>query len=265
MRNIIDVSTHQGVIDWEKVKGQIDGVMIRCSAGHDGKCAHKDSGTDTQFIRNISECNRLGIPCGVYVMAYPLTDADARKEAEYCLNLIKPYRVELPVAWDFEYDSVNKAAEHGVIVTKEMATRWAHIFLETIEQAGYWATLYANMDYLTRYYAKGIEKRFDLWYCGWVSPEEATYNSKLSYPCGMWQYGCKQYDGIDGIVDSNFCYKNYPELLKLYGRNHLDKPVEIPEASYITLARECGFDVSDPTAAATKEDLWKLLEAVKKN
>lgn len=257
MKNIIDVSTHQGLIDWEKVKPQIDGAMIRCAAGHDGKCAHPNSGTDTQFSYNISECNRLGIPCGVYVMSYPLTDDDVRKEAEYCLNLIKPYRIELPIAWDFEDDSIRRAAEHGVIVTKEMATRWAYIFLETIEKAGYWATLYSNKAFLHQYFEKDIEKRFDLWYAAWVTSEEATYDSKLSYTCGMWQYGCRQYDGIKGNVDSDYCYKNYPVLFEQLGLNHLDRPIYTPAQAW---AIEHGItDGTDGAEAVTKEYLWEAL------
>lgn len=255
MENIIDVSDHQGVIDWEKVKGQIDGAMIRC-------CWSYGERNDKQFERNISECNRLGIPCGVYLFSYAINDEEARKEAEWCLELIKPYRLEMPVAWDFENASADYAKRQGVTVTKEMVTRWAHIFLETIEKAGYWATLYSNRDYLTRFYEKDIEKRFDLWYAGWVSAEEATYDSKLSYDCGMWQYGYKQYDGINGNVDSNFCYKDYPMLLHWYGLNHLDEPKETrPE--YIITAEKHGFDTENPTEAATKEDIWKLLHTLK--
>lgn len=254
MINIIDVSDHQGVIDWEKVKGQIDGAMIRCCWSYGEK-------NDKQFERNISECNRLGIPCGVYLFSYALNDDEARLEAEWCLELIKPYRLELPVAWDFEYASVDYCARHGLTVTKEMATKWAHIFLETIENAGYWATLYANADYLNRYFEKDIEKRFDLWYAGWVegTPE---YESELSYACGIWQYGCKQYDGINGNVDSNYCYKDYPMLLHWYGLNRLDEPKDT-RPDYVITAEKHGFDINNPTEAATKEDIWKLLHILK--
>lgn len=257
IKNIIDVSDHQGVIDWEKVKPQIDGAMIRCSWSYGEK-------NDKQFERNISECNRLGIPCGVYLFSYALNDDEARKEAEWCLELIKPYRLELPVAWDFEYASVDYCARHGLTVTKEIATRWAHIFLETIEKAGYWATLYTNADFLNRYFEEGIENRFDLWYAGWVDgiPE---YDSELSYACGIWQYGLRPYDGIqDGKegADSNYCYKDYAALFKLYGLNHLDRVTET-RPDYVITAEKYGFDTENPTEAATKEDIWKLLHALK--
>ena len=271
IKNVIDISKNQGVIDWDKLKtahanGQLDGVMIRCSAGHDKTKAHPDPGTDTQFLRNIRECNRVGIPCGVYVMSYPLNDEDARLEAEYCLKLIKPYRIELPVAWDFEYDSVDRAAEKGVIVTKAMATRWAYIFLETIEKAGYWASLYCNMDYLSRYFAEGIHNRFDIWLASWLQNETLpeskmpAYNRKLRYGEGLWQYGKmnKPYPGINGDVDVNYAYKDYPTLIKQLGLNHLDRMTYAELAAFMK-ERGVNADPADGDQTATKADLWEAL------
>ena len=131
MKNIIDVSDWQGVIDWEKVKPQIDGVMIR------GGWSYGEEGMDKQFKYNISECNRLGIPCGVYWFSYAINDEEAKLEAEWCLEQVKPYRLEMPIAWDYENASTDYAKRQGITVTKDMVTRWAYIFLETIEQAGY--------------------------------------------------------------------------------------------------------------------------------
>lgn len=251
MKNIIDVSDWQGVIDWEKVKPQIDGAMIR------GGWSYGEEGMDKQFKRNMSECNRLGIPCGVYWFSYAISDEEAKLEAEWCLEQVKPYRLEMPIAWDYENASTDYAKRQGITVTKEMATRWAYIFLGEIEKAGYWGTLYSNRDYLTRFFAKDIEKRFDLWYAAWVSADEATYDSKLSYNCGMWQYGYKQYDGIQGNVDSNYCYKDYPSLLKQLGLNHLDRPLYTPAQAW---AIEQGItDGTDGDATITKAELWDAL------
>lgn len=251
MKNIIDVSSYQGVIDWEKVKPQIDGAMIR------GGWSYGEEGIDPQFTYNIKECNRLSIPCGVYWFSYATNDEEARLEAEWCLKQVEPYRLEMPIAWDFEDDSIRYANQQGVTITKEKVTRWAYIFLETIEQAGYWATLYSNKAFLHQYFEKDIEKRFDLWYAGWVDLSEATYDSKLSYACGMWQYGCRQYDGIKGNVDSDYCYKNYPALFEQLGLNHLDRPIYTPAQAW---AIEQGItDGTDGAEAVTKEYLWEAL------
>ena len=71
---LIDVSTWQGEIDWEQVKPYIDGAIIRCSNGATGNTT-----PDPQFERNSSECERLGIPYGVYVYSYARTANDARR------------------------------------------------------------------------------------------------------------------------------------------------------------------------------------------
>lgn len=255
MKNIIDVSDWQGVIDWEKVKPQIDGVMIR------GGWSYGEEGMDKQFKYNISECNRLGIPCGVYWFSYAINDEEAKLEAEWCLEQVKPYRLEMPIAWDYENASTDYAKRQGVTVTRAMVTRWAYIFLETIERAGYWGTLYSNKAYLQTYFEKDIEKRFDLWYAAWTD-ETPAYDTSLSYPCGMWQYGAKKYDGIQGNVDSNYCYKNYPELFELCGRNHLDRPIYTPAQAW---AIEQGItDGSDGDKTVTKAELWEILYKIHK-
>ena len=251
MKNIIDVSSYQGLIDWEKVKPQIDGVMIR------GGWSYGEDCLDTQFKYNISECNRLGIPCGVYWFSYALNDEEAKLEAEWCLKQVEPYRLEMPIAWDFEDASRDYAARHGVEVTKEKLTRWAYIFLGTVEQAGYWGSLYTNKSYLQNYFEKGIEKRFDIWYAAWVPDEEATYDSVLSYPCGMWQYGTRTYNGIAGQVDSDYCYKNYPELFAQLKLNHLDKFRYTPAQRW---AMDQGFfDGTNGDLPVTKNELLEIL------
>ena len=113
VHKIIDVSKWQGVIDWARVKASgIDGVMLRAGAGA-GKA-------DVQFARNARECNRLGIPIGAYWFSYAWSPDMARREAEYCLAAIKPYTLDLPVAFDWEYDSMKRANQNGVTPDKAL-------------------------------------------------------------------------------------------------------------------------------------------------
>ena len=79
----IDVSAHQGEIDWEKVKGSVDGVIIRAGYGKNN--------IDKYFRRNVSECNRLGIPCGAYWFSYAYTPEMAQAEADYLISAVNPY------------------------------------------------------------------------------------------------------------------------------------------------------------------------------
>ena len=82
----IDVSEHQGVIDWTMVKGNVDFAMLRAGYGQNN--------IDKQFVRNIKECNRLNIPCGIYWFSYALNESMARQEAKYALAAVKDYRLE---------------------------------------------------------------------------------------------------------------------------------------------------------------------------
>ena len=211
----IDVSEHQDIINWSAVKNQIDFAIIRAGYGRNH--------IDKQFKRNIEECNRLCIPCGVYWFSYAVTADEAKKEAQYCLEAIKPYKVEYPVCFDFEYDSVRYAESKGVRVTKELASAMCNAFLGEIEKAGYYAVNYANPDFFNRYFDTEIPKRWDVWLAEWKNPD----NGKPSRACGIWQWGASPISGINGNVDSNIAYKDYVKLIRDYKLNHLDKPVEV--------------------------------------
>lgn len=198
MKKGIDVSEHQGVIDWGKVKPQIDFAMIRAGYGK--------GNIDKYFVRNISECNRLGIPCGAYWFSYAYTTEMAAAEAAACIEAIKPYKIDFPVVFDYEYDSTNYAIKKQINITIDIASAMVTAFCCAIEKAGYYAMFYANPDYLKRYFSKAIPGRFDLWLASW--PKYPDINNPPQ-KCGMWQYGGQSYDGINStLVDSNVSYKD---------------------------------------------------------
>ena len=89
---IIDVSEHQGIINWDAVKGNVDGVIIRCGYGD-----NITSQDDRQWARNISECERLGIPRGVYLYSYADSDAHAQSVLQHLLRLLAVHSFQLPV------------------------------------------------------------------------------------------------------------------------------------------------------------------------
>src|SRR5690554_3286916 len=95
----MDVSDHQGVINWDKVKaeGRIKFAMIRCGYGKDMK-----SQDDKQFERNVREAERVGISWGTYLYSYALNVESAKSEAQHVLRLLKGKNPQLPVAFDME-------------------------------------------------------------------------------------------------------------------------------------------------------------------
>lgn len=211
----IDVSKHQGTIDWDKVKAAgIDFAIIRAGLGK--------STVDPQFVRNITACNRLGIPCGVYWFSYAKNVAEAKQEAESCLAAVKPYRLDFPIFFDLEYDTDRYLKQQGITLTKTMATAHAEAFLSTIEAAGYYAANYANPDYLSRFFDSGLLQKYDLWLANY---KENANTDNPPRSCGIWQHWDKgRINGISGDVDLDVSYRDYPALIKNAGLNHLDTP-----------------------------------------
>ena len=257
----IDVSEWQKTIDWEKVKAAgIDFAMIKAGSGRNR--------IDPQFKYNISECNRLGIPCGVYWFSYAYTEELARNEAKYCLAAIAPYKLDYPVAYDFEYDSVDNAEKLGIEITKEMASSFARAFLGEIEAARYYAQLYTNADYLTRYFDSELAKRYDVWLAQW--PSKPNLDTKPSQAGGIWQYSnTGSVDGISVRVDLDAAYYDYPGIIEKNGLNQPatapePEPDPEPELSEAELARAWAMErgISDgenPDSPATRGQVWTML------
>lgn len=194
-RFLIDVSEHQGVIDWNQVKGHIDGVILRCGYGMD--IASQD---DKQWTRNVAECERLGIPFGVYLYSYATNADKARSEAQHVLRLIKGHKLSYPVYYDLEDKSIEGAAVAN-----------AKIFGDIIEAAGYWCGVYYNRDWHNRI-VKGQLNRFTIWGAGYGSNNgQKQDNYKPGFGEDIWQYSSKgSVPGVSGNVDVNVCYRDFP-------------------------------------------------------
>lgn len=193
----IDVSSYQGVIDWEKVvQSDISFAMIRMGYGQ----GHED----TQGRRNLYECNRLELPCGVYWFSYALSSAQAAQEAEECLRMIRGFRVQY-VAYDLEYNSVSYAKEHGVIIGPALATAFAQAFCGTVRKEGYEPLLYANWDYANHMF-RLADIDAGLWY--------ARYEPEIDREdVALWQYSdTGSVNGIEGKVDLDMAMKAFDDL-----------------------------------------------------
>lgn len=194
----IDVSEHQGRINWEQVKGNIDFAILRAGYGRNN--------IDKQFIRNIEECNRLCIPVGIYWFSYAHDVAGAKAEANYVLEAIKPYKIDYPVCYDFEYDTLRYASQQGFTIGKRLATDMINAFCSTIEQAGYRAMNYANPDFINNKFYNN-EVNYPLW-LAWYGVSE---DRAKAYNPSMWQYS--ESGSMAGIgtnsVDMNYCYEDF--------------------------------------------------------
>lgn len=192
----IDVSYHQGTIDWKKVADSgIEFAMIRAGYGK--------STVDEKFIENIVGADTAGLKVGVYWFIYALNEADAIANADKCHETIKLYKdiLDLGVAADYEYDSDNYSIKKGVTQTNESRTRIVRAFLRRLEEYGYKVINYANPDYLKGKFEPLNE--YPLWLAYYTDNETKA----KSYNPIMWQYSSKgSVPGIKGNVDLNYLY-----------------------------------------------------------
>ncbi len=187
----IDVSYHQGTIDWEKVKnsGQVDFAIIRCGIGMD-----QTNQDDTQWENNTSECERLGIPYGAFLYSYADTVEKAKSEAQHVIRLVQGKNLTYPIYYDMEDNSVmNK-------IDSKTAGEIAQTFLNTLEANGYKnVAVYSSKSLFETKLTADIFKRYPRWV--------AHYNDTCGYQGSyhMWQYTNKgQIDGITGNVDLDY-------------------------------------------------------------
>lgn len=197
---IIDVSHHQGVIDWEKVKPKIGGAIINCGYGND--TAAQD---DKQFRRNLAECERLGIPHGVYLYSYARTTVQAKSELAHILRLIKGHTFQLPIFLDVEEDG-----------TQTFAATACRIVCDGLKAAGYTPGVYANLSWWN-----GCLRNVTA-YPRWV----AQWSNKCTYigEYIMWQYTeTGRIDGVSGYVDCNYYYGTI-------GKAETPKPIAVKKS-----------------------------------
>ena len=202
----IDVSSHQGKIDWKSVKTSgIEFVIIRAGYGRSTK--------DICFEGNIKKAKELGIKVGVYWFSYALDEADAREEADFCCSIIKPYKLDLPIFYDFEYDTERYAMEHNVTFKKDSRTAIIKAFCDRIEENGYHCGVYLNRDYIKYRLNFDALRAYPLWLADWVEDDKAVDFSVLKDDVNitygkpfMWQFGKGYIVGINGHADLNYGY-----------------------------------------------------------
>lgn len=190
----IDVSEHQGTINWDSVKSQISFTILRL-----GWIGNKNNHTlDKQFERNYSECKRLGIPVGVYVYNYCNCEETVKAGANWILQHLQGKSLELPVYIDMEDNSI-------ISLGKDKLTNICTAFNTLIEQAGFWAGVYANANWYNNYLNKDtIKSKYTTWIAHYTSG-----TNKYEGEYDVWQNSSSgKISGISGNVDTNYMYRD---------------------------------------------------------
>lgn len=197
MKKGIDVSSHNGRLDWNKLKAQgVEFALIRIGYGSDSTTQD-----DSQAKYNMAECERLGIPYGVYLYSYAFRDFHVTSEIAHTLRMIKGHKPELGVFYDME-DADGYKARAGINVygSNKLLTDFCIKFCEAIEDAGYKAGVYANLDYFKNVLDIKALDKWLIWLAQWQVSEPAI-------KCDIWQYTSDgAFNGVTGRFDMNYLY-----------------------------------------------------------
>lgn len=198
-----DISKHNGQVNMKKVR-DAGAKRVGIRAGY-GK-----GNVDQKYIANAEACFNLDVAPLLYWFSYAYTKEMARNEALEAIKQVSKFWKSCPIAFDFEYDSVNYARKSGVTITKETATAMAIAFLKEVKDAGYIPVLYTNKDYTDRYFSVS-EIATQL---GTVFVWYARYTSQLTGAetglADVWQYTSSgSWPGISGDVDLNHFYTDF--------------------------------------------------------
>ena len=186
----IDVSNCQGKIDWNQVKAAgIDFAILKVGPVY-GK-------PDDSFERNAAECERLGIPYGVYYYSYARSVKDANKEADRTLAWLGGHHPSLPVYYDLEDSYILQDPNFS----KDKLAQIAQAFCNRMEAVGFKSGIYANLNWLNNYLDSPSLSGYDHWV--------AQYNWRCDYAgsYSFWQYSNSgNVPGVNGRCDMNYCF-----------------------------------------------------------
>lgn len=192
----LDISHWQGDIDFEKIKNAgVEFLMIRVgtSDGMDGEYI-----LDKKFTQNIKKANELNIPVGIYFYSYANSEEKAIEDARWVLEQIKDYKIDLPIAFDWENWSNYNEFHLSLFGLSDMA----NAFLKEVEEAGYETMLYSSKSYLEKIWYPG---EYKTWLAHYTADlKKTTYEGDYDF----WQL-CSDgaVNGISGDVDVNIRYK----------------------------------------------------------
>lgn len=203
----IDVSYHNGTLDWSTIKAAgVDFAILR--AAYRGYGTEGTLVRDAKFAEYMQGAMSQGIPVGAYIYSQAITTAEAVQEANYILNIVRGYSLDLPIVFDYEFAGVKTgrldSAWSSGKLNKSKMTDIALAFCDTIKNAGYDAMVYANKTFLSKNLDHEVIENagYDVWLAHYTTNTNYTGDYKI------WQYTSSgKIPGIEGKrFDCNFMY-----------------------------------------------------------
>lgn len=204
----IDVSFWQGEIDFAAVKAAgCDFVMIRAGGGTDDPAENHEGvdprrqGVDSCFERNYAQAKAAGLKVGVYWYSWATNEHEALREAQSCIRALGGRHLDYPVVFDIENEY---QMERG----RGFVSSLTRTFCGAIKLSGYCPAIYTSASFAYDFLEDDVLESYDLWVAQW----SASVTYPLNYT--MWQYGIEPIDGIQGGVDHDLCYFDYPAYIR---------------------------------------------------
>lgn len=212
----IDVSKWQGNIDWKRVKAA--GVQFALLRAGYGDTLNNPCQLDETFVQNYNGCKSNGIPVGVYWYSYATTTAMAVQEAKSCIAALKGKQFEYPIYYDVEEMRIFNTGRTNEIIKA---------FADEMEKAGYWVGIYIYLSAANAWLNDTTKNRYAMAIAQYAS--QCTYTSQY----GVWQNSSTwRIDGINGSVDHDYCYVDYPSQIKAKGKNGFPAPTPATTLKY---------------------------------
>lgn len=217
----IDVSNFQGTIDWNQVKAAgIEFAILKVGPVY--------GEPDSAFERNATECERLGIPYGVYYYSYARSVKDANKEADRTLAWLGGHHPSLPVYYDLEDRYILEDSNFN----KDKLAQIAQTFCNRMEAVGLKAGIYANLNWFNNYLNSPSLSGYDHWV--------AQYNWRCDYAgsYSFWQYSSGgNVPGVNGSCDMNYCF-NGSYLNMDDGKMHIQYETHVSNIGWMSSKRD---------------------------
>lgn len=203
----VDISGANGNVDFAMLKRNgISFVMINLG---------------NNFADNVKKAEAAGMHWGAYYYTYSLNAAEDKEELNKILGRLAGKKPTYPVAIDVEDADGYKKRNGGWNYSN--VNRNAKYLLEGLAKAGYYPMIYTGFEEIENYLSKEVWQKYDMWFAHWAKKCGYT-GSNLT----MWQFGgetnliCSPYIG-GAIFDQNYCYKDYPTIIKNGGYNNWSK------------------------------------------
>ena len=204
----IDISYHNGEIDFSKIKSKVDFVIMR--AGYGNKTIDSK---EVKFDIYYEEAKKNNIPVGTYWYCYAYTPEEALVEAKTFLNKVKGKKFEFPVYYDVEESKILDTGSDNV-------NALINTFCGELEKNNYYCGLYSSSNYLKNLISEEVKQKYAIWVAHW-NVDKPSYQG----PWGIWQYTSDgNMDGVESErLDLDVAVINYEPIIKFLGKNGYDK------------------------------------------